>query len=53
MMITFKSDSLFLKLGFILSVKGGKFLPKQPTGILRAESTVLPSILIVAIPVRF
>ena len=48
MMKNFKSGSLFLKVDFILPVKGGKFLPEQSIGTLRAECTVNSSILIAA-----
>ena len=41
-MITFKSESLFLKLHFILSVKDGKFFLNLPTGIVRAVHMVVP-----------
>ena len=51
MIITFRSDGLFIRLDFILSVKSGKFFPKQPIEIFRAKCSVVPSIFIPATPV--
>ena len=51
-MITLNVETLFLKIDFILSLKGslstnGNFFQNLPTGVLRAVSTVVPSTLAV------
>ena len=49
--ITFNSDNLFLNKDLILSLKGGRFLPKQLTGILRPVWIVVPPIFMAETPV--
>ena len=53
-MITLNVESLFLKIVFILSLKGslntnGNFFQNLPTGMLRAVSTVLSALAVILI----
>ena len=48
----FSSESLSLKLDFILLPSGGKLLPKYPAGMLKAVCIVVSSMFIAATPVE-